>query len=568
MELSASLKLPYNNYVMDFFWANNTRVLAHIGRSDDKLSWDYHYGELFGMDADGANQKFVYGPRVGNSNLLDVLSLLPAEPEHILVSTAYDPRAVRVNIYSGDTSRVAYAPTKRSRLLTDIQGNLRYAVMTSHKFESVVHKYDPKEESWREINRIAYTSGFSEPISIDGNGTAYIRESFDEGPIGIYIVDLESGKRTLLYRHEKVDAYLLQDHKRHPWGVRIWPGKPEVVILDPEHPFSQLTLSLQTSFPNSRIDIANSTDDFSYIVASVSQDIAPAKYFLFNRADKTLQALFSSRPWLAEEALKPNKLSPMHPHSFKARDGLELDLLLTLPTNVQEQKNLPTVIFPHGGPYGIDDFWRFDRDVQAMASRGYAVVQVNFRGSGGRGPHFESLGIGEWGDKLQDDVTDATHWAIEQGYADPERICIYGWSHGGYAALRGVVKEPNLYKCAIGAAGVYDFKIQRRLSDTSRYDSGRAYLKQTIGRDKQKIRRISPVHHADKINAAVFLVHGTKDARVPVKNARAMRRALRKAGKEPRYLELKGERHGIGSPAKWVEFYQQVFAFLDENIGS
>jgi dipeptidyl aminopeptidase/acylaminoacyl peptidase len=190
------------------------------------------------------------------------------------------------------------------------------------------------------------------------------------------------------------------------------------------------------------------------------------------------------------------------------------------------------VVMPHGGPHGIRDVWEFDPEVQLLANRGYAVLQVNFRGSGGYGMDFGRAGYGEWGAKMQDDLTDATRWAIEQKIAPADRVCIYGASYGGFAALMGAAREPDLYRCAIGYAGVYDLELMRQAGDIPDSRGGRVYLDLVLGTDAAKLRAQSPVNNAQNIKTPVLLIHGKVDGRADYEHAKRMRAALEKNQKK------------------------------------
>jgi dipeptidyl aminopeptidase/acylaminoacyl peptidase len=225
-------------------------------------------------------------------------------------------------------------------------------------------------------------------------------------------------------------------------------------------------------------------------------------------------------------------------------------------------------VFVHGGPYHVRDSWEFDPYVQALASRGYAVLQVNFRGSGDYGSDFTKAGYREWGGKMQDDVTDATRWAIAQGIADPKRVCIFGGSYGGYAALEGAVKEPELYRCTIGYVGVYDLRLMYTRGDIPQSSSGDNYLKQVLGEDSNQLWDRSPVAHADRIKARVMLIVGGQDWRVPPVQGESMRSALNKAHIEHEWLYQRTEGHGFYDEKNTEDLFGKIVAFLDRNIGA
>nr|WP_301003853.1 prolyl oligopeptidase family serine peptidase [Arsukibacterium sp.] len=252
--------------------------------------------------------------------------------------------------------------------------------------------------------------------------------------------------------------------------------------------------------------------------------------------------------------------------SFTARDGKVIRGLLTLPDNAG--KNLPLIVNVHGGPFGPFDSWGYNSEVQYLANRGYAVLQINFRGSGGYGDDFQRAGRLQWGHAMQDDVTDGTLWAIEQGIADKERICIYGGSYGGYAALWGVIKEPDLYKCSVGYVGVYDMPLffKGDGSDASRSGSIEQYISSHVGVGDDYMRSISPVHHVDKIKAELFIVHGSRDVRVPIVHANNLKKALDEIGKPYEWL-VKEDGHGFFKVDHRVELYSKMAEFFDKHIG-
>jgi dipeptidyl aminopeptidase/acylaminoacyl peptidase len=251
---------------------------------------------------------------------------------------------------------------------------------------------------------------------------------------------------------------------------------------------------------------------------------------------------------------------------FKASDGTELEAILTFPKGKSEA-SLPMVLLPHGGPIGIKDDWFYDEDAQFLANRGYLVLQVNYRGSGGRGNGFEQSSYLKWGTRVQQDLTDGVKWAIAQNYADPRRICVYGASFGGYSAMMTAIREPGMFKCAVGYAGIYDLDMMFNKGDIKTTKLGRSYLTTVIGRDEAELAANSPDHLADKITVPVLLVHGEDDERAPFAQFKAMRAAMDAAHKPYEVLTKSGEKHGFVKPENVEEFYNKLQAFLDKNIG-
>ena len=288
----------------------------------------------------------------------------------------------------------------------------------------------------------------------------------------------------------------------------------------------------------------------------------PASSFCTKSASGKATFLFARRPWI-----KADEMAPMEPIAVKARDGLPLHGYVTRPHGKEDAKHLPLVVFAHGGPYGIRDRWEFDPDVQMLASRGFAVLQLNFRGSGGYGDAFVHAGYREWGAKMQDDVTDATRWAITEGIADPARICIYGASYGGYAALRGATKEPDLYRCAIGYVGVYDLRLMYTRGDIPQSTYGDNYLKLVLGEDESVLWDRSPVAHVDQLKSKVMLIVGGEDNRVPPIQGERLHAALDKAHIAHEWVYERTEGHGFYDEAHRAELLTRIAAFLDANIG-
>ena len=202
-----------------------------------------------------------------------------------------------------------------------------------------------------------------------------------------------------------------------------------------------------------------------------------------------------------------------------------------------------------------------------LANYGYAVLQVNFRGSDGFGRQFEEAGYGKWGTLMQDDITDATQAMIAQGVADPKRICIFGASYGGYAALMGAVREPDLYRCAIGSMGVYDLPMMFEKGDIPRYDSGLAYLSEVLGSSEDDQKARSPAYNVEKITANILLIHGAQDHRAPIAQAESLKNAFDKIGKNYEWMRLGDEGHGYNNESNRLKVYSKVLTFLDENIG-
>jgi dipeptidyl aminopeptidase/acylaminoacyl peptidase len=402
-----------------------------------------------------------------------------------------------------------------------------------------------------------------EPIGFNrDNSRVYVRVSHASGPDSIELMDPYDGKRELVYQGQFADPGELlpsADGKDY-YAIVTRDGIPGLHYIDENSPEALMNKALSVKFPGRLVAFSNFTRDGKQAILSVSSDRNPGDYFLFDFETRSAKYLLSRRHWIEAPQMRP-----MQPITVEARDGMTLHGFLTEPAG---DKPHPLIVLPHGGPHGIDDEWGYDNEVQLFAHHGYAVLQLNYRGSGGYGQAFQQAGYRQWGQAMQDDLTDATQWAIKQGYADPKRICIYGASYGGYAAVEATVREPSLYRCAIGYAGIYDLRIQLDKSDTQRSNSGTSYLNTVLGDDRDDLLRRSPLSGVDRIQAALLLIHGGADERVPFANFREFTRALDKQHKPYESLTEPDEGHGFFLEKHRLEAYQKMLDFLDAHIGS
>ena len=344
-------------------------------------------------------------------------------------------------------------------------------------------------------------------------------------------------------------------------GVTYEDGIPKNEYFDKDDAETKLLMSLDAAFPDQIVDVTSQTRDGHFALVHARSDVDPGRFYLFDTQAKKATFLLAGRSWI-----DPDQMSQMEPITVTARDGLALHGYLTVPHS-SNGKNMPMVVFVHGGPMARDD-WRFDPIVQFIASRGYAVLQMNYRGSSGYGDKFLEMGYKHWGTTMQDDLTDSVKSVISQGLVNKDRVCIFGGSYGGYAALMSPEREPDLYKCTIGYAGVYSLPMEVQKSDTGTVKSGRTYFKNAYPESLAGQQAQSPSYNVDKLKIPVMLVHGGVDKRVPIAQMHFLIEQMAKAGKKPEIVLVKDkEAHGFRDPDNNIELYTKLQAFLAEHIG-
>jgi dienelactone hydrolase len=343
-------------------------------------------------------------------------------------------------------------------------------------------------------------------------------------------------------------------------GISYSRAAPQTVWFDESYRNAQQVI--EASFPKQAVRIIDGDKTGRMLIATQS-DRQPATYHWVNLATKAAGLIKNSAPWI-----DPERMQPMNVINFKTQEGRQLDAYVTLPAGASKAKPAPLVVLPHGGPW-VRDVWGFNGEVQFLASRGYAVLQPNYRGSTGSDWMFPESDRYEFR-KMHDDVTSATKLLVASGYVDPKRIAIMGSSFGAYLALSGVAHEPDLYRCAVTIAGVFDWeRMMNARKDSQYYSSGYAYLKRKLGDPKQqseKYEAISPVRHVDQVRVPVFVSHGKEDHVAEVGESRRLIAELKKHNIPHEVLLVSGEGHGMHYLKNQVELYDRVIAFLDQNM--
>lgn len=564
--------------VADFWWVADDRVVLAIGETEGTRDQPWLTGELHGIALGDTRPRVLFGEnsalgqstRLGSADYRQMAVLvdtLPEDPDHVLIGTwsaeaTPRTRVVRMNVHNGGLRTIAEAPLRRSQFTVDGAGVVRFADGADDRNIRKLYYRAHDRAPWELVNDQAASGIIMAPLGFSAGGAvAYLQVTRQQGPDAIEAWDTATRQRRVVLHDPTVDPLdiVYDADGRTPIGASYMSDGVVLRFFDEEHPLAKVYRAIERAMPGLAVSITSFTRDQKHALVRVAGDREPGRYLLADFAQPGLEPVFTRRAWMPRERMAPTRAVRL-----EARDGVALHGYLTSPVAVPLDR-LPTVVLPHGGPYGVFDRWEFDEETQLLAAAGYAVLRVNFRGSGNHGQAFQRLGAREWGGTMQDDITDATRWMIEQQLADPERICIYGASYGAYAALMGVAREPALYRCAIGYVGVYD--LPRRLRDTTRFAE---WLKQWsiewMG-ERGTLAERSPVNLADRIQVPVYLAAGGADTRAPIAHTRDMERALRRHGVDVETLYYPSEGHGFVTRAHREAYYRQLLAFLSKHLG-
>lgn len=565
-------------HIVDVIWVSDERLVYSVALKDQLDEKPSYTGELFAINADGTKSKQLAGyirddamivGRAGGQAaketvFMSIINTLPEDDENVIASVFRNgsdfTTVERVNVYSGTRSRLSQAPVTNADFMTDNTGFARFVMGAKKDQFSKLYYRKSEDDKWELMNDEGVSGKIVSPIGFSAdNSVAYLVSQEKIGPNAVLEYDIATGTSKVVARDALADpaGRINAIGKRHIIGVYYAGSTPRYEYFAPDSPDAKAHRALQKAFPGQVVIAGSEATAKNEVLIYAYGDREPGGYYAMNLDTRKISPVMYTADWL-----DPQRLGTMRDMVFEARDGRKIPVLLTLPPG-SNGKNLPLVVHPHGGPYA-GDAWSYNVDVQVLAAHGYAVLQVNFRGSTGYGREHKLAGYKQWGLKMQDDLTDATRWAIAQGVADKDRICIFGASYGGYASLMGVAKEPALYKCAVGQVGVYDlgrFKSEDSLGN----DYLRRYHEEVM--NDGELGPLSPSRIADQIKVPVFLSSGHEDSRVPIKHSEMMETALKKAGVPVETLYFKTEGHGIYKLEHRREFYAKLLMFLQKNIG-
>ena len=581
-------------------YADPAAVVNVHWKSDDRLVYtvrDYDHSRnrvsnIGAVNRDGKNHLLLFDNRnpVGTGYYSDeIVDLQIDDPNNVLMASELETPAFPV-VYRTDTSalwhpmtsrtgnvrymfdtqreKVTAAPGRNCSYVTDLKGEIRVCLSLEADLSRMLLYRADKAAAWETLARFPHDSGLAIPIGfMPDNKRLFVLSSLGSDTRSLYEFDPATknlGKKLFEAPGVDVDDPLYSADGRQLMGVGYSTDHYHVFYLDKN--LAELQAGLQRAFPADRVGIYSQSIDAKRAIVNVASDQSPGKYFLYDDVKQSVSLIAERAPWI-----DPKQMGEVRTVKFTSRDGLELNGYLTLPPGV-EPKSLPLIVDPHGGPYGVRDYDGWNADTQFFASRGYAVLQINYRGSGGYGAAFQKSGKHEWGGRMQDDITDGVNWAIKQGTVDARRIAIYGVSYGGYAALMGLVLTPELYRCGISYSGVSDLEeifkpmVQANSLYRERTREEQAFWSDAFGgqKDSAYLRERSPLYNIKKISVPVFLAHGVDDLIVPYSTATRFRDSMQSAGKTVEFYSRPDEGHGFEKVANNVELFTKIEQFLQK----
>lgn len=572
--------------VGQFRWVNDQRLVLSTTDTQAAVGARRHGPGLFAVDRDGANftqlaSRHTNGRRAAgilpwNTVLLPQAGTQDSNDIYVINGVgSYTGEFEHAELRRVDTRTgravLVSAPENVYTFLLDQRGQPRIAIAAEQEMASVYHLEAGGE--WRKISSYnAYTgqAGGFQPLAFGPDGTFYVEATAGKDKSAVHAYDIKTGKlgsKPLIVSQEYDFDGQLVIGKDRVLGARLVTDGESTIWFDDQMKAVQKLVDERLPSTINVVSVPTRAETPWVLVESYS-DVQPKIFYLFDTQAKTLRIVGESRP-----AIVPSQMGQQDMVTYKARDGLNIPAWLTLPAG-KPRSGLPMVVLVHGGPFMRGSTWGWDAERQFLASRGYAVLEPEFRGSTGFGwAHFRA-GWKQWGVAMQDDIADGVRWAINQGIADPKRICIAGGSYGGYAALMGLVRDPELYQCAINWAGVSDINLMydghwSAVSDMpARYRKyGMPELVGDQARDAAQLAATSPLVQAARVRKPLLMAYGEADQRVPIYHGKKFYAEVKKTNPDVEWVSYPMEGHGLNKPENRIDYWKRVEKFLERHIG-
>lgn len=544
-----------------YMWADNERLIFSKDTAGDE-----NY-QLYGVRLDGSDLRAYTAFEGVRSGIIDDLE---EQPDFILICMnrrnpeVFDP--YRLNLATGELTLLAENPGNYQGWMTDHDGKLRAAVAIVDGVNTQLLYRDTEEEPFRPV----LTTNFKDVVSFmeftPDNREVYAATNLGrDKTVLVRMNPATCEELEVLYEDDRYDVESISYSRKRKKLLSVYcTGHKEPVRHYFDEEERQLRKRIGEHFPGRRFGMADSDKAEEHYLVYVGGDRTRGAYWLYDATTDQATHMADLAPWLDEA-----EMNEMLPVDYTTRDGLHIEAYLTLPDglNLDEARNLPVVVNPHGGPWARDT-WGFSSEVQFLANRGYAVFQMNYRGSTGYGRRFLEASYKQWGLRMQDDITDGVKWLIGQGIADPARIAIYGGSYGGYATLAGLCFTPELYACGIDYVGVSNlFTFMQTIPPYWRPMLEMMY--EQVGNpetDREQLAATSPALHAENIRVPLLIAQGANDPRVNKAESDQMVEALRQRGITVEYMVKDNEGHGFHNQENRFDFYRAVEKFLQAHL--
>jgi dipeptidyl aminopeptidase/acylaminoacyl peptidase len=542
---------------------NDERLLCGFTGTAFDRGQPYPISRLVAIDVSGKSKPrvLVQNGSQGGSQFQDrVLDWQVDDPKHVLIALSGDgdvfPNVHSLDVYTGLMTVVQRSRHPILEWSADRSGVIRFGSGYDERKQYYITR-DSRDSPWRTLAKWELHQRDFTVLGFGPTPGTLLVGATHNGRDAIFEMDLtEKSDRQLLFANSEVDVggpiYWPTDHRIV--GFTFETDRLQRKFFDAQA--EAVYQSIDAVLPGADNWVVGASRDGKKLLISSYTDVRPANFYVLDTTVSKMMRIGSANPALAQ-----NPLAPMKPVKIKAADGVTLPGYLTLPLG-SNGKKVPMVVYPHGGPH-VRDSWGFDSVVQFFASRGYAVLQVNYRGSVGYGDDWYEQGHRNWGTVMVDDITSAAKWAMSEGIADPANTCIVGWSYGGYAALMSAVREPTLYRCAASIAGVADLRALAR--EKSRFYGGRKSVEYTLGDDVSELKAGSPLRAVEKIQVPVLLIHGDDDFVVSIDHSKRMAKALDRENKKYELVVIKDGGHSLTRFEQRESLFTKLEAFLAKN---
>jgi dipeptidyl aminopeptidase/acylaminoacyl peptidase len=546
--------------IAGYFWPNNEQILFV---KDDGGNENY---KLFGVNIDGSNLVCFTDFEDVRTQIIDDLQDIPNEV--IIGMNKRNPQVFdpyRLNIETGDMEMLAENPGNIQGWMFDHAGKLRVAFAIVDGVNTSLLYRETEQDEWKDVLTTNFKETMSPSFFTFDNKNVIGTSNLGRDKDAVVEFDIANGKEIkVLYENKDYDVSGVSYSRKRKvlTNASYTSWKRERHFFDKES--EKLYKRLEKDLGDYEIAITATNKEETVFIIRTYSDRSLGAYYIYDKSSDKLDKIVEVSPWIDED-----KMASVTPIKYEARDGLTIHGYLTLPNGMtmKTAKNLPVVVNPHGGPWARDG-WGFNPEIQFLANRGFAVLQMNFRGSTGYGREFWEASFKKWGKEMQDDITDGTKWLIEKGIADPDRIAIYGGSYGGYATLMGLVKEPELYAAGVDYVGVSNmFTFMKTIPPY--WEPLLEMMYEMVGdpqADSLMLREVSPVYQVDKIKAPLFIAQGANDPRVNKDESDQMVEAMKARGIEVEYLVKDNEGHGFRNEENRFEFYRAMESFLKEHM--